>query len=279
LLGLDGMSGLRGWQWLFLAQGLPAALLGLILLRCLPDAPATAPWLAAREKEWIHRELARDAVLIGTPARHNILSAFANPRVLLLGLIGLLGNGAGTGLLLSAPAVLVAGAGLDTRQAGFLVSLGGGLGVLCIFIAGWNSDRSGDRLRDAFALTVVLAAALLLLGVGSTPALVVMGYLLFSATFFTAGMLLVSSWADLLHVRQLAVGSAAINTLWQIGAFLSPYAWGVMKDATGSFRTGLIGASVVAVVEALVILYVRTRVMSERRVRAAALAQPLAVPL
>jgi MFS transporter, ACS family, tartrate transporter len=56
-------------------------------------------------------------------------------------------------------------------------------------------------------------------------------------------MLVVSSWADLLHVRQLAVGSAAINTLWQIGAFLSPYAWGVTKDATGTFRAALIGAS------------------------------------
>jgi ACS family tartrate transporter-like MFS transporter len=150
---------------------------------------------------------------------------------------------------------------------------------VCILIAGWNSDRRGDRLRDAFALTVVLAAALLLLGVASTPALVVAGYLLFSATFFTAGMLLMSSWADLLHVRQLAVGSAAINTLWQIGSFLSPYAWGVTKDATGSFRAGLIGASVVAVIEALVILYVRTRVMSERRERATGIEQPLAVSL
>jgi MFS transporter, ACS family, tartrate transporter len=127
-------------------------------------------------------------------------------------------------------------------------------------------------------LTLVLAAALLLLGVASTPALVVVGYLLSSATFFTAGMLLVSSWADLLHVRQLAVGSAAINRLWQIGAFLSPYAWGVTKDATGSFRAALIGAAVVAV-EALVILYVRTRVLFERRERAAAIEQPLAVPL
>jgi ACS family tartrate transporter-like MFS transporter len=141
-------------------------------------------------------------------------------------------------------------------------------GVLCIIIAGWNSDRSGDRLRDAFVLAVVLAAALLLLGVASTPALVVVGYLLFSATFFTAGALVVSSWADLLHVRQLAVGSAAINTLWQIGAFLSPYAWGVAKDATGSFRAGLMGASVLAVGEALAILYLRRRVLSERRQRA-----------
>jgi ACS family tartrate transporter-like MFS transporter len=279
LLGLDGMAGLRGWQWLFLAQGLPAVLLGLILLRALPDAPAAARWLDDREKEWIRRELARDAALIGAPVRHNLLAAFANPRVLLLGAIGLLGNGAGNGLLLSAPAMLIAGTGLDTTHVGSLVSLGGGLGVVCIIIAGWNSDRSGDRLRDAFALTVVLAAALLLLGVASTPALVVVGYLLFSATFFTAGALLVSSWADVLHVRQVAVGSAAINTLWQIGAFLSPYAWGVAKDATGSFRAGLIGASVLAVVQALVTLYLRSRVMSERRQRAAALVQPLAVPL
>jgi ACS family tartrate transporter-like MFS transporter len=85
-------------------------------------------------------------------------------------------------------------------------------------------------------------------------------------------MLIVSLWADLLHVRQLAVVSAAINTLWQIGAFLSPYAWGVTKDATGSFRAALVGASAVAAVEAMVILYVRTRVTSERRERAAATA-------
>ena len=279
LLGLDGTAGLRGWQWLFLAQGLPAVVLGLVLLRVLPEAPATASWLADQEKEWIRRELARDAAVIGAPVRHSLLAAFANPRVLLLGAIGLLGNGAGNGLLLSAPAVLVAGTGLDALHVGSVVSIGGGLGVLCIIIAGWNSDRSGDRLRDAFALAVVLAAALLLLGVASTPALVVVGYLLFSATFFTAGALVVSSWADVLHVRQVAVGSAAINTLWQIGAFLSPYAWGVTKDATGSFRAGLIGASVLAITQALVTLYLRTRVMSERRARAAAIEQPLAVPL
>ncbi len=189
LLGLDGMAGLRGWQWLFLVQGLPAVLLGLILMRFLPAAPATAAWLTNREKEWIHRELARDAALIGAPVRHNLLAAFANPRVLLLGSLGFLGNGAGNGLLLSAPAVLIAGAGLDTMHVGYLVSLGGSLGVMCIVIAGWNSDRTGDRLRDAFVLTVIVAAALLLLGVASTPALVAAGYLLFSATFFTAGML------------------------------------------------------------------------------------------
>ena len=250
LLGLDGMAGLRGWQWLFLVQGLPGVLLGVILLRFLPDAPATAPWLADREKEWIRRELARDAALIGAPVRHNLLAAFANPKVLLLGSLGFLANGAGGGLLLSAPAVLIAGAGLDTTQVGSLVSLGGALGVVCIFIAGWNSDRHGDRLRDAFVLTVVIAAALLLLGVARRRLWRSRG-ICCSPRPSSRRACCSSPRADLLPVRQLAVGTAAINTLWQIGAFLSPYAWGVTKDATGSFRAALIGASVVVVVEAL----------------------------
>src|SRR4029079_18115236 len=141
LLGLDGMAGLRGWQGLFLAQGLPAGLLGLVLLRFLPESPATARWLADREKEWIHRDLARDAALIGHPVRHNLLAAFANPNVLLLGSLGFLGNGAGHGLFVWAPAVLSAGTGRATVHVGSLVSLGGSLGVVCIVIAGWNSDR------------------------------------------------------------------------------------------------------------------------------------------
>lgn len=271
LLALDGTAGLQGWQWLFLAQGLPAVLLGVILLRLLPDAPATAPWLTGDEKAWIHRELARDAALVGPPVHHNLLSAFANTRVLMLGSLGFLTNLAGNGLLLSAPAVLVAGTGFDTARVGSIVSIGGGLGVVCILIAGWNADRHGDRLRDAFVLMVAVAAGLLLLGVASTPAVVILGYLLFSATSFTAGMLLISSWADVLPVRQLAVGGAAINTLWQVGNFLSPYAWGMAKDATGNFQAGLVGGSVVAVLCALLIIYVRERVMAERRERATAI--------
>jgi ACS family tartrate transporter-like MFS transporter len=279
LLGLDGVAGLRGWQWLFLAQGLPATLLGIVVLYFLPVAPATAAWLTDAEKRWIHCELARDAELIGAPVKHNLLAAFSNPRVLLLGATGLFGNGAGGGLLLSAPAVLIASAGLSTRLTGMIVSIGGALGVLAIIVAGWRSDRRGDRLGDAFLFTVVLAASLLVLGAIPVPVVAVIGYLLFAAVFFTAGMLVVSSWADVLHLRELAVGSAAINTLWQIGGFLSPYLWGLAKDATGSFRVGLIGASILAIADALTILYIRSLVTAHRRTRAAAIEQPQGLPL
>lgn len=275
LLALDGTAGLRGWQWLFLVQGLPAVLFGLVLLRILPESPSRVSWLDEKEKAWIRVELARDAAQIGPPARHNLLAYIANSKVLLLGAIGFCLNGAGNALALSAPAILAAGAGLATKQIGLVVSIGGALGVLFVLFAGWYSDRSGDRLRDACAYTAVFAFGLLLIGLGVTPALVITGYLLFGASWFAGGVLLISSWADVLPPAQVAVGSAAINTLWQTGSFLSPYAFGIAKDATGNYQAGLIVASVVALFQVLLVLYLRSRVLAERRHRAL---EPLPVP-
>lgn len=272
LLNLDGVNGWQGWQWLFLAQGLPAVVMGLVLLRFLPDSPATVPWLTDPEKAWLQGELARDAALIGQPERHNILATLANPMVLLIGMTGFLLNGASFGLTLSAPAVLTARAGLDTHQIGHLVTAGGIIGAICILVAGWNSDRHGDRLRDAFACSIIFGIALGMIGIGATAGIVIIGYLLFAALFFTIGVLLISAYADVLPVRQLAVGCGAINTLWQFGSFLSPFAFGAAKDATGSYHAGLVGSSIVAFVLAGYILYVRARVMANRRTRLVALA-------
>lgn len=94
---------------------------------------------------------------------------------------------------------------------------------------------------------------------------------------FTGGVLVVSSRADVLHPRQLAVGAAAINRLWQIGAFISPYGFGLARDATGAVRLGLIACAVVASAEVLLILYVRARVASERLAGEHTVAQPIAL--
>ena len=272
LLALDGTAGLRGWQWLFLIQGLPAALVGLILLRCLPDAPQTVSWLTNPEKAWIQSELAREAILIGQPARRTVLAPFANPLVLLLGAIGFLLIGANTTLILSAPAVLAATTNLDLRHIGYLVSAGGILGATVMLAAGWHSDWRGDRFRDALVCTIVMAGGFLAIGLSSTTMIVAIGYLAFAAICHAIPMLTSSAWADVLHARELAVGGAAINTMSQIGAFLMPYVWGAAKDATGSFQAGLIGLSVATAMLAALILYMRARIAFERRARTFALA-------
>ena len=72
LLALDGQSGLHGWQWLFLVQGLPTIFVGLIILRALPDAPASVSWLTQPEKDWIQNALSREQKRIGQPANHSV---------------------------------------------------------------------------------------------------------------------------------------------------------------------------------------------------------------
>ena len=275
LLGLDGRGGLQGWQWLFLVQGLPAALMGLILLWILPRAPLTARWLTVPEKSWLQRELARDAALIGAPVRHNVWATLRNPMVFLLGAIGLLLNVFGIGLSLFAPAVLSIRAGLDTHAIGQLVAAGGMLGVIGVLFVGWNSDRHGDRFRDACVCAIICMTGLILIGVAPTPMLVMIGYLLFAATWFSDGVLIATSWADVLHPQQLAVGAAAINTVWSIGSFVAPYGFGLARDATGGYTWGLIGSAIVAGAQALLILYVRARVAAERRARSGTAALPV----
>lgn len=259
LLALDGTGGLHGWQWLFLAQGLPTVLFGLVVLRYLPDTPATAAWLTADEKEWIHTALAREQARIGAPTRHNVLGAFRNPRVLLLGAIGFLLIAVITTVILNAPLILHDATTLDTKSIGYLVALGGLLGAAALLVLGNHADRNGDRWGAAFWCGILLAGAVLVMGLSSSPRLVCVAYLAFATVCFAIPMLTSSGWAEALHVRELAVGAAAINTLSQIGAFIAPYAWGASKDATGSFQPALVAFSLVALLMSALILLLRQR--------------------
>ena len=239
LLALDGNAGLQGWQWLFLVQGLPTVLVGLAVWRWLPERPAEVSWLSDAEKAWIADQLAREQARLGPPRHTGMFAALRNPRVLQLGILGFLLIGAITTLVLNTPLVLTAATGWTTGEVGWIVSLGGLLGAGMILWAGNFADRRNSRFPDALVHSVLLAAALLTLALSSSPLLTVAAYLVFATACFTIPMLISSGWADLLSVRELAVGAAAINTVSQIGAFVTPFAWGALRDATGDFRAGL----------------------------------------
>ena len=260
LLALDGNAGLHGWQWLFLVQGLPTVLVGLVVLRYLPDSPATVSWLSYEEKDWIQTELAREQARIGEPAKHNVLAAFRNPRVLLLGLFGFLLIGVITTVSLNTPLILQDATALNAKTTGYVVAFGGLLGAAAILFSGNYADRHGDRWGNAFWFCIVLAGALLVIGLAPSPMLVIIAYLVFATVCFTIPMLTSSGWAEVLHVRELAVGAAAINTICQIGAFVAPYGWGIAKDATGSFQPALITLSIVALLMSTLLLLLRHQV-------------------
>ena len=117
----------------------------------------------------------------------------------------------------------------------------------------------GDRLHFAAVCAAMVAGSLAVLAVTTQPAIVIAAYLSFAGACFSLTMLMTISWTEVPHMRELAVGLAALNTVSQVGAFVMPYLWGRAKDATGSHHAGLIGLSVALLVNVALILAVRVK--------------------
>lgn len=260
LLGLDGVRGLHGWQWLFLVEGFPAVIMGLVILWLLPEAPATARWLSPQEKDWLTGELAADAARLGPPVEHSVIAALRDPLVFQLGVIGFLCISSFYALTLSAPKLLLAGTGWDVTHVGYVVGLGGVLGAASMLVSGWMTDRARDRFPVLLVCIALLAIAYALLGMGGAPAIVIGAYLLFAAAWSPVTSAHVQLWADVLPIRKLAVGCAAINSMSQIGAAISPWLWGWARDATGGYRLALSVMAVMMMLAILQALVLRARV-------------------
>ncbi len=269
LLGLDGHGGLTGWQWLFLVQGAPTVLVGLTLLLLLPERPALARWLTAAEKQWITTELAREQARMAAPARQSIIGAFRNPRVLISGTIGFMLVGTIIAFSLSAPLYLMGATGLSETNVGYLVSLGGLIGVGAILTLGNLADRVGDRLLVSAWCAAIMTAAFAALLIVTTPVMVALTYLVFATVCFAIPMLTSSTWADMFSVGELAVASAAINTLSQIGAFLMPFGWGALKDLTGTFTAGVAALLAMSLATTMLTLILRRMLRGDVGRRAA----------
>lgn len=266
LLALDGAQGLAGWQWLFLVEGLPAAIVGLLVLLLLPDAPASARWLSDAEKAWIARALANDAEAHGPPDAHGVLAALRHPLVWRLGLFGFLTIGTAITFTLSAPQMLQSAGGLETVEIGRLTSLAGLLGAAGILLAGFLSDRRGERFSTMMISIATVGAcyALMAASTHGNASLFIAAYLVWGFATWAVSFGNIMCWPDLLPRHLLAVGCAAINTVSQIGAFLMPYAWGAAQDATGGFEAGLSGLAVGAGLAVLVALATRARASGPR---------------
>jgi ACS family tartrate transporter-like MFS transporter len=238
LLGLDGLAGLRGWQWLFIVEGLPAVFLGLMILLFLPDAPASAQWLSKAERDWIEGALAREAEQLGTPAAHNLLAALRDRRVLQLALIGCLTIGSYMSFQLFLPQMLAAGTGLDMVHVGYLMSVAGIFLIVGMIASGWHSDRQGQRFTHLLMGCLLVGISFLAMALAPSPALLMLAY--FAVSFFWPSVTLSTNLicTEIVPRRMVGVAAGAVNTLSQLGAFAGPWLMGIGKDATGSYHLG-----------------------------------------
>jgi ACS family tartrate transporter-like MFS transporter len=244
LLGLNGRLGLAGWQWLFLVEGLPAILLSVAFLFCLPDLPDKARWLSSQEKRWLSDRLAQDRARVAAPAHYNVLKAVLDWRVLALIAANFMTLGAYYAFNLSAPEVLQATTHLSAGRIGLLVSLGGLTGAVAMIANGWHSDLTRERYIHLATPLLIQAGAFAVMALTTSPAIVMSAYVVaITANFAVAGVIWTTP-GEIVDPRAVGVAAAAINGIGQVASFLMPYAWGVARDFTGGYRTGMISLTV-----------------------------------
>jgi ACS family tartrate transporter-like MFS transporter len=269
LLGLQGRLGLAGWQWLFLLEGLPAVFMGVAILFLLPDSPSAATWLSTGEKAWIEQKLAGDLAAPDRHPDHGILRAVVNPIVLAFALVNVVALGSYYAFNLSAPQILGLATHLDIARIGYLVAIGGLMGAITMILIGWSSDRWRERFWHLAIPLLASAVAYAVLGVATDPILVVGAYWLAIVGNFGIAATVWLAPSDVLAPRSMAISVAAINSIGQLGSFVSPFLWGLAKDATGSFHLGVSLLPVGYVLAALLVLWLSRQAREPSRRRTA----------
>jgi len=251
----NGVLGLHGWQWMFILEGVPAMLLGLLTLRIMTERPTDATWLSNDEKHWLESTLAAEREKLGGHAHVSILRVAGDIRVWSLAclfgcaLVGIYG------LFLWLPQIVKSLGHLTNIEVGFLSAAPPLLGVLGTFLVSRSSDRSGDRKKHlAF---VYGASAIAIAGSAYAPnPLLAYALLCVTGLFIYAGNPLFWSLAS--SFRTGAAGAATIaliNTIAQFGGLVGPWSIGLVRHATGNFSLALLtiaGFLVIATIIALV---------------------------
>ena len=258
LLALDGRLGLRGWQWLFLVEGLPAVVLGLLALDVLTDRPEQATWLSDRDRDWLTRTMAGDQARRRATGHSSIRRSLASGRLWLLCGVFFLHTVVNYGIFLWLPKLLRDVSGVEGFRLAAITAAPFAVALAAMVLVGRHSDRTGER-RKHVAVCAATAAAGLLLAVVMQESLwlLVLG---FTVTQVALRSLVGVFWAmppQLLGGTAAAAGIALINSLGNLGGFVGPTIVGTLHDVTGGYTGGLLVFAGALVLEALLVLALR----------------------
>jgi ACS family tartrate transporter-like MFS transporter len=257
ILELHGKGGLEGWQWLFLLEGIPAVVMGLVVLFALPNRPHKVRWLSADEKSWIQSRLDEEAARLkgGTPFR--LSEAFSSGRVWLLCLIYFLLNVGGYGFEMWLPSIIKEFSEINFTTVGLINAIPYIGAMVVMLLTGRHSDRTGERRWH-----VAIAAASSALGF-ALSAYLNNPYLAMAAltlAFVGLKSTLGPFWAlgtTFLSGTAAAGGIALINSVGNLGGFAGPMIVGVITDRTGSTGASLLVLGSALMLMALLVLTIR----------------------
>jgi ACS family tartrate transporter-like MFS transporter len=251
--------GVSGWRWLLLLEGIPPLFGGIVTLFYLTDWPTDARWLSEGERVWITEAIEREnrKKEQGQP-RTSTFHAFGNPLVLALAFSYFSMNVAGYDLVIWLPKIVQKFSGMMTWQVSLIASIPYLCAIPSMLIAGWHSDRSGERKWHAIIASLVAAGGL---ATSQVPGLS-LAVVLFGFTIAEIGIMSYYApyWA--LPTKLLSAGVAAatfgfINLIANLGGFVGPYAIGFLTDVTGNYLAGVLLLVASAIISGVVLACLR----------------------
>ena len=240
ILELHGKGGLEGWQWLFLLEGIPAVLMGLVVLFALPNRPQKVRWLSDEEKSLIQSRLDQEAARSLGRSHFRLSEAFSSGRIWLLCLIYFLLNVGGYGFEMWLPSIIKGFSEMNFARVGWINAIPYLVAMVAMLVTGSHSDRTGERRWHVAIAAASSALGFALSAYFENPYLAMAALTLaFAGLKSTMGPF----WAlgtAFLSGTAAAGGIALINSVGNLGGFVGPILVGIITDRTGSTGTSLL---------------------------------------
>jgi ACS family tartrate transporter-like MFS transporter len=236
----DGLAGLHGWQWMFIAEGLPTVLLGVFTLYYLTDRPADATWLSPAQRDWLQSELQAEIAGIERQGRHSLIDSFRDVRAWLLAILfgcALVGI---YGMFMWLPQIIKSMGTLSDIEIGFLSALPPLLGIIGTILVSHSSDRSGDRKMHLAAVYTLGAVGMLASAYAQNPVWAYVCLCIAGLGLNSGNTLFWSLSSSFMTGIAGAASIATVNTVAQFGGLIGPWLIGLVKESTGSFSLALV---------------------------------------
>jgi ACS family tartrate transporter-like MFS transporter len=262
LLGI-AWRGWAGWRWLFILEGIPAIVLGIVTLFYLTDWPREAQWLAGDEREWISSALEAEKQSKRETLHYTIWEAFRDRRTLLLIAPYLLANLGNASVVFWLPTFVKRLSGLSIGKVTMVVMISAIAGFVGLMINGWHSDKTGER-RNHTALPLVGAgiAYLLLIPASGHLSLVILLFVMGGTFMFAWYPVFWSMPTMILSASAAAATFGLINAVGHMGGFFGPYIIGDLSARTHSLLPGFAFIASCYFLAALLVTRLKTQRLS-----------------